>query len=180
MNPLLNRLLAVAGVFLAASHPAPGQEAVPGQFPVFAATDTEGLRAKEGQKVVAWGETTGSGKSPAGMNFVNFKDAELYLVTFKSDLKPFGDTEPADAYDGKRLVVTGVVSLYKDKVQIKLTSPDQVRVLAGDEPWPKAPPKPEAAPVAEASPAPETSADGEPTEEAPARKPPVDSKLYFK
>ena len=146
MHTLLNRLFMIAGLIFVSGLVAIAQDtAAPSEFPIYAATDVDGIRAKEGQKVMVWGETTGSGKSSSGMNFVNFKDTEFYLVTFKTDLKPFGDAEPADAYDGKRIVVTGVISIYKDKVQIKLTSPDQVKILADDEAWPKAAPKAETA-----------------------------------
>ncbi|MCB1232546.1 MAG: hypothetical protein KDN19_20025 [Verrucomicrobiae bacterium] len=155
-------------------------EATPSQYPILAATDTEALMAKDGQKVIVWGETTGSGKSGSGTNFVNFKGAEFYLITFKSDLKPFGDAEPSDAYDGKRLAVTGVVSVYKGKPQIKLTEPDQVRVLAEDEPWPKPMTKAETAAAATEEPASKSTAEKPAAEEAPKKKPPVDASKYFK
>ncbi len=152
----------------------------PSEFPILAATDTEALMAKDGQKVIVWGETAKSGKSNSGTNFVNFKDADFYLVTFRSDLKPFGDAEPADAYDGKRLVVTGVVSVYQDKPQFKLTDPEQVEILGEDEPWPKPMVKaePETA-TAEKSPA-KATAEKPATEEEPKKKPPVDASKYFK
>lgn len=148
-------------------------------LPILAATETAALKGKDGQKVVVYGETARSGKSQSGMNFVNFADAEFYLVAFKSDLVAFKDGEPADLYDGKRLVVTGVVTIYKDKPQIKLTSPDQVRVLAADEAWPQTPaPSQTAAPAAPAPASPAPAAAKSPEE--PKKKPPVDPKLYFK
>ena len=152
------------------------EDPAPGQFPILAATDTDGLKAKDGQKIIVWGKTTGSGRSQSGTNFVNFEDAEFYLITFKSDLAPFKDAEPADAYDGKRLVVTGVVSIYKDKPQFKLTNPEQVKVLGDDEAWPTAPAAEEKAEAPAETAKPEAAAK---TEE-PRKKPPVDPKLYFK
>ncbi len=153
-------------------------EPLPSVYPIFPATDIEALTAKDGQKVIVYGETDGSGKSGGGTNFVNFKDSSFYLITFKSDLKAFGDAEPADAYDGKRVAVTGVVSIYQGKTQIKLTDPEQVRILAEDEPWPKSPP---------AVAAPRTEPTAKPTapapaagEESPKKKPPVDAGKYFK
>jgi len=79
------------------------------------ATETDELKAKDEQKVTVYGEATGAGKSSSGTNFVNFKEAEFYLVTFKSDLNLFPEGEPADLYDGKRLALTGVMSLYQGK-----------------------------------------------------------------
>ena len=144
-----------------------------------AATETEELKAKDGQTVTVYGETSGAGKSSSGTNFVNFEGGEFYLVTFKTDLNLFPDGEPADLYDGKRLAVTGVMSIYQGKPQFKLTSPEQVRILEADEEFPpkqeemKETPKPEAKPEA----APETEPK---PEEEPKRKPPVDPSEYFK
>ncbi len=141
---------------------------------------TEDLKAKEGQKVIVYGETEGSGKSGSGMNFVNFKGAEFYLVTFKSDLSGFKDGEPADIFDGKRIAVEGVISVYKNKPQIKLTSPDAVTELGEDEVFP---PKTENQKPAEEKP---TSATRKPIESGkteaaePKKKPPIDPKKYFK
>lgn len=144
-----------------------------------AAGETEALEAKEGQKVVVHGEAAKSGKSSSGTNFVNFEGADFHLVTFKSDLGQFPDGEPADVYDGKRIAVEGVVSIYQGKPQVKLVSADQVRVLADDEEFP---PKQAEAPVEEEKAATEVAkAPGEkPAAAEPERKPPVDASKYFK
>ncbi len=145
-----------------------------------AATETEALKAKEGQRVVVHGETQDSGKSASGTNFVNFKGAEFFLVAFKSDLGRFPEGEPADLYDGKRLAVEGTVSVYQGKPQIKLTDPAQITVLAPDAvfPPPEVKKKPEPTPSDAAKPAP--ADPGKPTVEEPKRKPPVDPSEYFK
>lgn len=145
------------------------------------ANETEALEAKEGQEVVVYGKTADSGKSSSGTNFVNFEGSEFYLVTFKSDLGLFPDGEPADLFDGKRLAVTGVVSIYRDKPQIKLTAPDQVRILAEDEVFP---PKQDSPPPAtaetRAKEAPEKKPEPKPEAESEKRKPPVDASEFFK
>ena len=145
-----------------------------------AANETEGLLAKEGQKVIVHGEVAGSRKSPSGTNFVNFKDATFFLVTFKSDLPQFPEGEPADLYEGKRLAVEGAISIYQGKPQIKLTDPGQVTVLAPNAILPPpAETQPDSAVATKAmteKPAPEVA----PTPEAPKRKPPVDPSEYFK
>ena len=144
------------------------------------ASDTKELMSKDGQKVIVYGTTSGSGKSGSGMNFVNFDGAEFYLVTFKSDLTEFLQGEPADLYDGKRLAVTGVISIYKEKPQIKLTDPKMVQILEADTEFP---PKADAEP-AKKKPAPEAkkteTPETKPTPEEPKKKPPVDPKKYFK
>jgi len=145
-----------------------------------AATETAALVAKEGQKVVVHGETRGSGKSASGTNFVNFKDAEFFLVTFKSDLGQFPDGEPADAYEGKRLAVEGAISIYQGKPQIKLTDPKQVTVLAPDAVFPP-PAETKVEPAAPSNPPMvKPSPEDAPAAEAPKRKPPVDPSEYFK
>jgi hypothetical protein len=151
-----------------------------GETLYIAATDTEGLLAKEGQKVVVHGEVMGSKKSSSGTNFVNFKDADFFLVTFKSDLPQFPEGEPTDLLEGKRLAVEGAVSIYQGKPQIKLTNPGQITILAPDAVFPppaEAKPEPAApAKVMTEKPEPGTA----PAPETPKRKPPVDPSEYFK
>ena len=130
MHTLFHRIFAP---LLAIAAAAPAQDEA---LPIFSASATDDLKAKEGQKVIVFGESAKSGKSQSGINFVNFKNAEFTLVTFKDELKHFKSGEPADVYDGKRLAVTGVISVYNKKPQIKLSDPAQVRVLSEGEPWP--------------------------------------------
>lgn len=144
------------------------------------ASATADLSAKEGQKVVVYGETTGSEKNASGTNFVRFKGAEFLLVTFKTDLEPFQSGEPYTIYDGKRLAVEGIVSIYQGIPQIKLTQPGQITLLEPEAIFPPVPEKEKSAP----EPKPEMTAKENPTEEPaptePKRKPPVDSTEYFK
>lgn len=157
------------------------QAAASGEETLFlAASDSKGLLAKEGQKAVVHGEVSDSQKSASGTNFVYFKNAEFFLVTFKSDLTRFSEGEPTDLYKGKRIAVEGTVALYQGKPQIKLTDPRQVSFLAPDAVFP---PPPQSKPAAAASandttkkPEPETA----PAPEAPKRKPPVDASEFFK
>lgn len=144
-----------------------------------AATETEELKAKDGQRVTVYGETSGAGKSSSGTNFVNFKEGEFYLVTFKTDLNLFPKGEPADLYDGKRIAVTGVMSIYRGKPQFKLTSPEQVRVLEADEEFPPKQEEMKEAPEPEAKPEATPETESKPEEES-KRKPPVDPSEYFK
>lgn len=145
------------------------------------ANQTAAIIAKEGQNVVVYGETEGSAKSASGTNFVKFKGSEFSLITFKSDLGPFPKEEPYLAYDKKRLVVAGVVTLYQNKPQIKLTDPKQVTILAPGAVFPPPVEKEEKseAPAAEdkkSAPLPTTTPLAEPTKP----KPPVDPSEYFK
>lgn len=144
------------------------------------ATKTAELIAKEGQKIVVHGVTTGSGKSASGTNFVNFKEAEFFLVTFKTDLVQFKEGEPHLIYDGKRLAVEGTISVYQGKPQIKLTSPDQIIVLKPDAVFPP-PAKTEMKDTGpDETKTKEPVPSDKPATETPVRKPPVDPSEYFK
>lgn len=149
-------------------------------FPIYlAATETAALVAKEGQKIIVYGETADSAKSSSGANFVNFKGAEFFLVTFKSDLDQFPEGEPFALFDGKRLAVEGVVSIYQDKPQIKLTRPDQVTVLVPGEVFPPVLEKPKEVASEEAPAKAMEKPEEAPKEEEPKRKPPVDASEFF-
>ena len=102
------------------------------------------IHPDEGLKHLAWpdarkavGENAFiSGKiinvgSAGRVNFLNFdteRPAEFVLIVFRKDLenfpRPLGET-----YDGKIVRVRGTVSLYRDKPQIIVTSPDQIEIL---------------------------------------------------
>ncbi len=146
-----------------------------------AAGDAKTIEAKDGQKVTVYGRVEGSEKSPSGTNFVRFGESAFYLVTFKSDLTEFPDGEPADQYEENRIAVTGTVSLFQGKPQIKLTSPDQIQILTDEEVFP---PKVVAPPASqpEKSDPPSDPKPEKPMEETKTEKPkpPVDSSLYFK
>jgi len=147
-----------------------------------AANETAALVAKEGQKIVVYGETENSAKSASGTNFVNFKGSEFFLVTFKSDLGPFGESEPHLIYDKKRLAVEGVIALYQGKPQIKLTDPDQITVLAPDAVFPPPAAKKEEPPAEtkEKPMSPANNPASPPAPEPAKPKPPVDPSEYFK
>ncbi len=145
-----------------------------------AAGETEALMAKEGQIVVVHGLAEGSAKSASGTNFVNFKDAAFFLVTFKSDLGQFPAGEPCDLYEGKRLAVEGPVSVYQGKPQIKLTDPAQVTILGADAVFPPPPPEKKGETAMEAKAKDGPPVPDKPADEAPKRKPPVDPAEYFK
>jgi|TARA_B110000305_G_C19280399_1_gene558951 DNA/RNA endonuclease YhcR with UshA esterase domain len=143
-----------------------------------AASEEKEIATKEGEKVIVHGISTDSTKSASGTNYVNFDGSDFYLVTFASDLDQFENGEPHEIYNEKRIAVEGVISIYKGKPQIKLTSPDQILILADDEVFPPVKEEIKEAESEKMKEAPLTPE--EPKEEAPRPKPPVDWKLYFK
>lgn len=185
--------LLVAGLTSAANGKDEIAATIDSALPILAATETEALIRKAGQKITVVGKCERTGKSRGGTNFVNFVDGEFTLVTFKSDLGPFTDGEPADIYKDKYLSVTGVIEIYKDAPQIKLTDPEQV--TASDQPIEipaaetgKAADQTAAAEAAkkaemDARAAADASGkkDGQPAADEKGKpKPPVDPRKYFK
>lgn len=144
------------------------------------ASESEAISAKEGQAVIVYGVTSGSGKSASGTNFVRFGESAFYLVTFKSDLDPFTEGEPYEIYEGKRLAIEGIISLYQNKPQIKLTSPKQVTILADDAVYPPVTTPTTKAPTVTKSSEEPTPPPAETTTPAEKPKPPVDPSEYFR
>ena len=167
---------------LAFSVKANAEDEAASALPILKASDTEALKKKEGQKVTVIGKCDRTGKSRGGTNFVNFENSEFTLVTFKSDLDPFTDGEPADIYEGKHLSVTGVIGVYKDAPQIKLLDPKQVKT--SDEvfevPEPKAEPAPAPADEDKQKPKDDKATEGTDGDDKEKPKPPVDPRKYFK
>ncbi len=179
MKRLLCGLLLTAGIIGSAEfQTSMGAEENPAT-PIFDASDSPAIAAKEGQKITVRGVVSSVRKSRGGTNFINFADSEFYLVTFKSDLQAFDKGEPADLFRGKHLAVTGVVSIYQGKPQMKLNHPGMVEVVDPDAPE-ENPAKP--SPSSKDGEEKETVKKTEPKSKPNAKKkrPPVDPKKYFK
>lgn len=178
MKRLAPLLLAAVGGVSVASHAEEGETDETIYLPAKA---TDEIAEREGEMVVVHGRTSGSEKTESGTNFVRFGDAEFFLVTFASDLDQFPGGEPHERYEGERIAVTGLVSIYRGKPQIKLTDPAMVRILGENEEFPPEPePEKETPVVAGASNEAEASGEDAPEAEPEEKpKPPVDASLYF-
>ncbi len=149
--------------------------------PVFEAADGQAITAKLGQRITVRGTVTEVRKTSSGTNFINFENSDFYLVTFKSDLTAFEKGEPAELYQGKHLAVTGVVSTYKGKPQMKLAHPDMVKIITGDAPLPAG--KKQSKQVSKKTKPKTTSSKSESkskTSEQKKKATPVNAKKYFK
>ncbi len=85
------------------------------------------LRQKVGEEVSVAGRVARTGKSRSGNQFLNFANTEFTVVCLSQDVKKFGSQGPADTYEGKDVVVTGKLELYRGKVQIQLREPSQIK-----------------------------------------------------
>lgn len=165
------------------------------ELPKIDVTDSAALLANEGNEAIVTGKVTSTGSSASGINFLNFDGSDFVCVTFARNLGAFTEGSPVELYDGELIEVTGRIEMYRGSPQIKLESPDQVKILKSEtpepEPVPEAPEmveteepaaKPEApAPTPEddksAALQPPTATD--PDVELVDGQPPVDWRKYF-
>ena len=103
------------------------------------ATSTLELRDLVGQEVTAYGSVESTGKSSSGHQFLNFSGKQLSVFCGKDDVAKFKDGKPADLYANKEVEVPGTLSLFNGKLQLKLTTPENIRIL--EETTGRSPPK---------------------------------------
>ncbi|MEN9019892.1 MAG: hypothetical protein ABF370_05200 [Verrucomicrobiales bacterium] len=116
--------LVIAIIGLLVRGEAPKEAAIP-------ATSAAKIAEAMGKAVDVSGRVAKANVSSSGTHFLNFAGSEFKIVCLADLVKKFPAGGPAALYKGKSIVVTGVVELYKGKPQIKLTGPDQVRVIGG-------------------------------------------------
>lgn len=111
------------------------------------AIEEDAVRALIGKKSIITGTVTAAFESPKGMTFLNLEGGKFTIVAWKESYEKFEGGSPAKLYKGKNVEVTGQVFEFRPKgaskddpgkLEIKLTSPDQVKILT-----PEAAPKPE-------------------------------------
>lgn len=100
----------------------------------------------EGEAVRVRGFVERTNTNATGINFLDFKGTDFVCVTFGRHLSSFPDGGPAEIYNEKWIEVSGKIENYRGNPQIRIESPDQVKII--DEPAPK-PPEPEPVVVVE-------------------------------
>lgn len=109
------------------------------ELPVVDPTNVDQLRANEQKMVIVRGKVSrtkdwdGNGKPDKGINFVNIGGDRFTMVTFASDYDKFGTTRPAAMYRDKTIEVTGKLEERQGRWQIKVSSPDQVKIVGDEE-----------------------------------------------
>lgn len=96
------------------------------ELPKLESSDTEGIMARVGERVVVSGDVASTREWDGGITFINFVDSEFTSVCFESNYDRFGETRPAERYRATRLSIVGIISLHKGVPQIKLENPTQV------------------------------------------------------
>ena len=160
------------------------------------AIEEDAVRALLGKKSIITGKVTDAFESPKGMTFLNLDGGKFTVVAWKESYDKFEGGSPAKLYKDKTLEVTGEVFEYRSKgaaktdpgkLEIKLISPDQIKILttpdADAKPEePKADPKDKSSKTKKDSKTDKPAGDQKETDaKTPAEKPErVDPKKYFK
>jgi hypothetical protein len=98
------------------------------------ANNAVALRDLVGKKATVYGKIESTGKSSSGHQFLNFYGKQVSIFCPKTDLPKFKDGAPADLFNNKDIEVTGTLTRYKNKLQIKLTDPAQIKRLDPNSP----------------------------------------------
>lgn len=87
------------------------------------------LRENASQRVTVYGRIESTGAASSGHNFLNFSGKQVAVFCHKNDVAKFKEGKPAEVYKGKDVEVTGILSLYQNKLQLKLTDPAHIKII---------------------------------------------------
>ena len=87
------------------------------------------LRDHVSKRVTVYGRIESTGTASSGHNFLNFYGKQVAVFCHKNDVAKFKDGKPAALYKGKDVEITGVLSLYRSKLQLKLTDPSHIKII---------------------------------------------------
>lgn len=106
---------------------------------VIKATDTDALKAAVGSEVTVRGDISGSYKGKSGVILLNFAGARRDFVAVVE--KPNADAvnaafngDVAEAVKYKTVTITGLVQLYREKPQLVITKPEQIKIEGDSKP----------------------------------------------
>lgn len=96
--------------------------------PRVAANHAAQLKKMIGKTATVHGKVSGTSVSKSGIHFLNLVSSDLVVVCFRENASQFPAGGPAKLFKGKEVEVTGSIALYKNKPQIKITSPKQIQL----------------------------------------------------
>ncbi len=141
--------------------------------PVIRVVEVEKIAEALDKEVIIRGKVTRTGKSKTGINFLNFANYNFVVVCFPAAVPKFEKGEPAEVYKGQVVEVRGKIEKYRDKYQIKLNKPEQIKIVERSE-------TEQAASAAAENADQEKDEDSKPKAKAPKKEgKPVDSKKFF-
>ncbi len=89
--------------------------------------NNELLKTKIGQEITVVGTPNAkSAIAASGHFFYNFDQSELVVFCFKASAAAFPDEKKPAALIGKKIIVTGKLTLYKEKLQIAIRGPEAI------------------------------------------------------
>lgn len=99
-------------------------------LPAIVAGNQQELRERVGQKVVVSGDVSRIGISDSGHRFINFNsNPELSLFISSQDVRKFQPDPPEKLYRDQTIAATGRLERFKEKLQIRIQSPEAIRIL---------------------------------------------------
>lgn len=116
-------------------------------LPKVKATEEKAIRDLIGKKATVAGRVASAKEAKNGMTFLDFEGGKFTVVAWKDDYAKFEGGSPAKLYAKKEIEVTGTIIEYRaknakadapGKLEIKLNSPEQVKILEGKAPAPPA------------------------------------------
>lgn len=119
-------IVALSGLFLPQENAAAQKHASVGAV---SAQNIVELRKNVGKDIAVNGFVERTNKSRSGNHFLNFRASEFSVICFSSDVKNFSNGGPAKQFEKKQVHVTGKLELYKNKLQIKLRHPSQIKIV---------------------------------------------------
>ena len=93
------------------------------------ATNVVELRNLVGKTATVYGKIASTGMASSGHHFLNFYGKQVSVFCHKNDVAKFKDGKPATQIKGKDVEISGELSLYKDKLQLKLIGPEQIKII---------------------------------------------------
>ena len=102
---------------------------------VLSADDATALESSVGESVTVTGVVVSTGSSKAGHQFLNFANRDFYVFCPKDSLREYDGEGPARRFDQQRIKVSGKLERFSGRLQIRVTSPDQIQLadVAADE-----------------------------------------------
>lgn len=122
-NQILTLVLLISALAIGSIHAK--EAATP---PKFAANNAAKLRSLAGRTVTVTGKVSRASQSKSGHHFLNFYSSKLTVFCSKEHAAKFKRGGPSKEFKNKEVEVTGKLEDFKGKPQIKLVSPDQIRL----------------------------------------------------
>lgn len=112
------------------SRPFAPAETAEGELPVIQVRSILDLRSRVGKTLTVEGDVARVGSSQSGHRFINFHgNSEFSVFISSEDVAKFVPDPPEKAFAGKTVAVTGTVERFNNKLQMRVHSPEAIRIV---------------------------------------------------